>query len=115
MNFPGGPEVKNLPCNAGDAGSIPNQGTKIPQVVGQLSPLDIAREFLNCNESSHITQNILRAKTKTQHSQINKLEKTLCRNSREKEPLIFSPECIHHILIYYNYKVLVSSGIIYGS
>ena len=22
-NFPGGPVIKNLPCNAGDAGSIP--------------------------------------------------------------------------------------------
>ena len=29
--------VKNLPCNAGDAGSIPVQGTKIPHVTGQLS------------------------------------------------------------------------------
>ena len=27
---PGGPVVKNLPCNAGDMGSIPGQGTKIP-------------------------------------------------------------------------------------
>ena len=26
---PGGPLVKNLPCNARDAGSIPGQGTKI--------------------------------------------------------------------------------------
>ena len=30
--------VKNLPCNAGDVGSIPNQGTKIPHAVEQLSP-----------------------------------------------------------------------------
>ena len=29
--------VKNLPSNAGDAGSIPGQGTKIPHAVGQLS------------------------------------------------------------------------------
>ena len=29
-NFPGGPVVKNLPCNAGDASSIPDPGTKIP-------------------------------------------------------------------------------------
>ena len=28
--FPGGPVVKNLPCNAGDTGSIPGWGTKIP-------------------------------------------------------------------------------------
>ena len=28
-DFPGGPVVKNLPCNAGGAGSISGQGTKI--------------------------------------------------------------------------------------
>ena len=28
-DFSGGPVVKNLPCNAGDPGSIPGQGTKI--------------------------------------------------------------------------------------
>ena len=40
--------VKNLPCNAGDSGSIPGQGTKVSPAVGQLS---------------------LSAATKTQHSQ----------------------------------------------
>ena len=29
--------VKNLPANAGDTGSIPDPGTKIPHVAGQLS------------------------------------------------------------------------------
>ena len=33
-DFPGGPVVKNLPSNAGDAGSIPGQGTKIPRAAG---------------------------------------------------------------------------------
>ena len=36
-DFPGGPVVKNLPCNAGDVGSIPGQGTKIPHDTKQLS------------------------------------------------------------------------------
>ena len=27
-DFPSGPLVKNLPCDAGDAGSIPDQGSK---------------------------------------------------------------------------------------
>ena len=36
-DFPGGPVVKNLPCNAGDAGSIPGWGTKIPHTAEQLS------------------------------------------------------------------------------
>ena len=29
-DFPGGPVVKNPPCNAGDEGSIPDWGTEIP-------------------------------------------------------------------------------------
>ena len=29
-DFSGSPEVKNLPCNAKDAGLTPGQGTKIP-------------------------------------------------------------------------------------
>ena len=41
-DFPDGPVVKNLPSSAGDAGSIPDLGTKIPYPT-----------------------------TKTQHSQIN--------------------------------------------
>ena len=35
-DFPGGPMVKNPPSKAGDAGSIPDQGTKIPHAAGQL-------------------------------------------------------------------------------
>ena len=30
--------VENPSCNAGDAGSIPGRGTKIPHAEGQLSP-----------------------------------------------------------------------------
>ena len=36
--FLGGPVVKNSPSNAGDAGSIPGRGTKIPHATEQLSP-----------------------------------------------------------------------------
>ena len=36
-DFPGGPVVKNLLSNAGDTGSIPGQGTKIPHAMGKLS------------------------------------------------------------------------------
>ena len=35
--LPGGPGVKNSPCNAGDVGVTPGQGTKIPHAMGQLS------------------------------------------------------------------------------
>ena len=37
-DFPGGPVVKNPLSNAGDVGSIPGQGTKVPQAVRQQSP-----------------------------------------------------------------------------
>ena len=37
-DFPGGPVVKNLPCNAGDTGLIPGWGNKIPHTAEQLSP-----------------------------------------------------------------------------
>ena len=48
-DFPGDPAVKNLPGCAGDTGSIPGQGTKIPRAEEPLSP---------------------HASAKTQHSQI---------------------------------------------
>ena len=35
-DFPDGPVVRNLPCNAGDLSSIPGQGTNIPRAAGQL-------------------------------------------------------------------------------
>ena len=34
-DFPGSPEVKTLPCNSGDGGSIADLGTKIPQSGGE--------------------------------------------------------------------------------
>ena len=34
-DFPSGPVVKNPPCNAGDMGSIPGGGTRIPHAMGQ--------------------------------------------------------------------------------
>ena len=37
-DFPGGPVVKNLPCNAGAMSSSPAWGTKIQHVMQQLSP-----------------------------------------------------------------------------
>ena len=36
-DLPGGPVIKNPPSNAGDTGSIPGRGTKIPHAAGQLS------------------------------------------------------------------------------
>ena len=49
-DFPGGPVVKNPPCNAGDAGSIPGQGTKIPHALGQVSPCTTTTELARLNK-----------------------------------------------------------------
>ena len=38
--FPGGPVVKNPPCNSGDMGPIPGQRTKVPHVAEKLSLQD---------------------------------------------------------------------------
>ena len=40
----GGPVVKNPPSNAGDAGSIPGWGTKVPYATGQLGPCSATTE-----------------------------------------------------------------------
>ena len=37
-DFPSGPGVKNLPCNAGDTGSLSGGRTKMPHAEEQLSP-----------------------------------------------------------------------------
>ena len=40
----GGPAVKNLPCKAGDMGSVSGWGTKIPHAAKKLSPGAAATE-----------------------------------------------------------------------
>jgi len=55
-DFPGGPVVKNLLCSAGDAGSIPGWGTKIPHAMEQLSLHAAARESVHHNEGSCMMQ-----------------------------------------------------------
>ena len=42
-DFPGGPVLKNLPCNTADMGSIPGRGTKILLASEQLSPCATSR------------------------------------------------------------------------
>ena len=55
--FPGGPVVKSPSCNAGKAGSIPGQGTKIQHAAGQLSPRATTREKpTQSNERSCVLQ-----------------------------------------------------------
>ena len=70
--FPGGPMVKNLPCNAGDSGLIPGGGTKIPHTLELLSLQATTRESERCNEIfPHDATKIPCTVTKTGGSQIN--------------------------------------------
>ena len=48
--------VKNLPYNAGDAGSIPAQGAKIPHAAGQLSPCATTTELAYLNKRARVPQ-----------------------------------------------------------
>ena len=47
-DFSGGPVVENPPSNAGDVGSIPGRGTKIPYAAGQLLSLRTATKDPTC-------------------------------------------------------------------
>ena len=55
-DFPGGPVVKNLLCNAMDVDQIPGWETKIPHAVEQLSPRIAIRESVHHSERSCMTQ-----------------------------------------------------------
>ena len=44
LDLPGGPVVTNMSSNAGDMGLIPGSRTKIPHVLGRLSPHAITTE-----------------------------------------------------------------------
>ena len=59
-DFPGGPVVKNPPCNSEDTGSFPGRETEIPHATGQLSPH--ALQSMHCNERP------CRPQTKAWHS-----------------------------------------------
>ena len=48
--------VKNLPSNAGDMGSSPAWGTKIPHAVGQLSPHATIIELRGLNKRAYVLQ-----------------------------------------------------------
>ena len=56
-DFPGGPVAGSLPSCAGDAGSIPGRGTRIPHAAGQLGPRATTREkHTRHNERSRMPQ-----------------------------------------------------------
>ena len=60
-DLPGGPVVKNLPCNPGGCRFDP-WSEKIPHATEQISPWATAREPASCNDATKI----LRAATEIQ-------------------------------------------------
>ena len=49
-DFPGGPVIKNSPSNAGDVGSIPDEGTNILPAVELLNLHAIMKNPKWCNQ-----------------------------------------------------------------
>ena len=76
-DFPGGPEVKNLLYKAGDTGSIPGRGTKIPHALEQLSHQATAGVSAPQRKIPHDAMRILCAATETRRSQIIKIGKIM--------------------------------------
>ena len=42
--------AENLPCNAGDSGLIPGQGSKISLATDELSPHTTTKESMGCTK-----------------------------------------------------------------
>ena len=94
-DFPGGPVVKNLPSNAGDAGSIPCRGTKIPHAVGQLSPCATTTEPVCSGAHAPQLESLCAVTTEPACSgaHASKLEKPACHNEEptcrnERSPML---------------------------
>ena len=50
QDFPSGPVVRNPPCNAGDVGLIPDQGTRIPHAVRHLNLYTTTKGLMKSNK-----------------------------------------------------------------
>ena len=74
--------LKNPLCNAGDPGSISDQGTKIPHAAGQLNPHTITTESHNKEPLSHKDPGQPKKKKKEKNGQIGEhsleVPSTLC-------------------------------------
>ena len=88
-DFPGGPVVKNPPSNAGNGGSIPDWGTKIPHASGQLSLCAAATESVR--SGACVPQLLsLRAATTEPAPQ---LERSPCAAAKDPTGRNKDPEC----------------------
>ena len=55
-DFPGGPLVKNLPCNAGAAGSVPGRGSKTLRKMVKVANFMLCVFYHNKNKNFKIGQ-----------------------------------------------------------
>ena len=55
-DFAGGSAVESPPCNVGDLGSIPGQGSRILHESEQLGLYVADTDTKHCNEKSQVTQ-----------------------------------------------------------
>ena len=88
--------VKNLPYDAGDAGSIPGQGTKIPHAVGQLSLCAPQLESLHAaNYRAHTLWNLRAITTEPMcpGACTPKLERSLRAATKDPACLNEDPSC----------------------
>ena len=60
--------VKNLPSNAGDAGSSPGQSGKIPHATGQLSPCATTTETARSRARASQLESLHAPTTEPAHS-----------------------------------------------
>ena len=91
-DFPGGPVVMNPPSTAGDAGSIPGWGTKIPHAVGQLSPHPTATELVHLNERARVPQT---TEPTCSGARTPQLERSPAPQRRTCAPATKDPTCLN--------------------
>ena len=87
-DFPRGPVVKNSPSNAGDAGSIPGRGTKIPHAEGQLNPLTTTTEPARLKQRARVPQTteLARHNYREENPHTTTREKPTRHNERSRMP-----------------------------
>ena len=106
-DFPGGPVVKTLPHNAGDANSIPGQGTKVPRAVEQLSPSTVSTDSVRCDDPAWCSEHPECCdSTETRHSQINKQINKI----KKKKEFLLRKEEISHRMGKDTYNILISKS-----
>ena len=84
--------VNNLPSNAGDAGSIPGQETKIPHATGQLSPRVTTTELERLNERARVPQT---TESTLSGAPVPQLERSLSAATKRPCATMKDPACLN--------------------